>query len=193
MYRQLFKNSILIGIIFIFSSTAFAATGPASTYKVTVTKFELSSDGVNYTTVFSGTSSELDIALASGSGQAVGNFMSGLSVPDGTYTHCKVTPSATFKISGNVGTNYTKSTNGPDGGCAMGTASQQGECTITLTGGNVPTATTQNFSSTPITVTNGIANHKVRVSFDVSNGLRDITGSDTEIYPAIPLVTMSIQ
>lgn len=56
--------------------------------------------------------------------------------------------------------------------------------------GNVPTAQTQDFSATPITVTNGVADRKVRVSFDVSAAVQLLGG---ELWPAAPTVTQTIQ
>lgn len=189
MSKLFLKSIVLLGMIFVFATTALA-TGPATVYRVKIVKFELY-NGTNWVTAFEGTSSALDIAAVSG-GASAGNFMSGLAVPDGTYTQVRVTPSPTFTFSGNDGANYTTATVGPGSGSVPGTAGQQAECTITLTGGSVPTAQTQDFSATPITVTDGVANHKVRVSFDVSNAVQYIAGPN-ELYPAAPAVTMSIQ
>jgi len=181
------KISILIVFVFVFTSIAFA-TGPATVYKVKITKFELY-NGTSWVTVFEGTTSALDIASVS-SGSSVGNFFSGLAVPDGVYTQARVTPAPSFTISGNDGVSYTTATVGPGSGSVPGAAAAQAECTITLTGVNVPTAQIQDFSATPITVTNGSPNHKVRVSFNVSNAVQLLGG---ELYPASPAVTMSIQ
>ncbi len=74
-----------------------AATGPASTYKVTVTKFELY-NGTSWVTVSTGNSTVIDIAAVN-AGQAAGTFFSSLSVPDGSYTQVRVTPSDTFTVS----------------------------------------------------------------------------------------------
>lgn len=189
MNKLFFKSVVLIVAIFVFVSVAFA-TGPATVYKVRIIRFELF-NGTGWITVFDGTSDILDIASVA-SGSAAGSFFSGLSVPDGTYTQCRVTPSATFIISGNDGASYTTAAVGPGGGSVIGAAAQQAECTITLTGGNVPGAQVQDFSATPITVKDGVANHKVRVSFDVSNAVQ-VINPPNEVYPAAPAVTMSIQ
>lgn len=180
---------MIIGIILMVYSAAFA-TGPATVYRVNVIRFELF-NGTNWITVFEGTSSVLDIASVS-AGSSAGNFFSGLSVPDGTYTQVRVTPSPTFIISGNDGASYTTAIVGPNGGSTPGTAAQQAECTITLAGANIPAAQTQDFSATPITVKDGVANRKVRVSFDVSNAVQRINPPN-EIWPAAPAVTMTIQ
>lgn len=187
MHKLLLKSFVGAAILLIFNSFAFA-TGPASVYKVRVSKFELF-NGTGWITVFEGTSAALDIASVS-SGASAGSFMSGLSVPDGTYTQVRVTPSPTFVISGRDGVNYTTATAGPGGGSTFGTAGQQAEFTLTLTGGNVPGATPTDFSATPITVKDGVASNKIRVSFNVSNAINTQGG---ELWPAQPTVTMSIE
>lgn len=187
MHKLLLKSFVGAAILLIFNSFAFA-TGPASVYKVRVSKFELN-NGTSWITVFEGTSSALDIASVS-SGASAGSFMSGLSVPDGTYTQVRVTPSPTFVISGRDGVNYTTATAGIGGGSTFGTAGQQAEFTLTLTGGNVPGAATTDFSATPITVKDGVASNKIRVSFNVSNAINTQGG---ELWPAQPIVTMSIE
>lgn len=189
MNKLFTKSVILLGVILLFTSVA-CATGPATVYKVRIIRFELF-NGTNWVNVFEGTSALLDIAAVSG-GSAAGNFFSGLSVPDGTYTQCRVTPSATFIFSGNDGAAFTTAVVAANGGSTPGTAAQQAECTITLTGGSVPTAQTQDFSATPITVKDGAANHKIRVSFDVSNAVQ-LINPPNEVYPAAPAVTMTVQ
>lgn len=189
MNKLFVKSAVLLSVILIFTSIA-SATGPASVYKVRISKFEIF-NGAGWITLFEGTSSDLDIAAMS-AGSSAGNFFSGLSVPDGTYTQIRVTPSPTFVFSGNDGANYTTAAVGVNGGSTPGTAAQQAECTITLTGGNIPTAQAQDFSATPITVKDGVANRKVRVSFDVSNAVQYLAAPN-EVYPAAPAVTMTVQ
>lgn len=187
MARLYLKCFVLITVVFIFTSIA-SANGPADKYEVTVSTFELSSDGTNYTTVFSGTSSVIDIAAGT-AGQSAGNFMSGLAVPDGTYTHCRVTPSATMTVRGNDGTSYTAGSS-PGGGCTVTTnAALKADCTVTLP--SSPSATIQNFSATPIVVKDGVPNHKVRVVFDVSTALR--LEGDGKIWPQEPSVEMTAE
>ena len=142
--RILKASFLTIFLSLIIISWAFA-TGPAAVYKVKVKTFELW-NGSQWITAFDGESSTLDIA-AVGAGQSAGNFMSGLMVPDGTYTQSRVTPHATFIIRGNDGANYTLGTNGGFGGCnPTNTASLAAECTVTLTGGDVTgVSTTQKF------------------------------------------------
>lgn len=190
MNKLLIKMYTLIAFLFIFNSAA-CAVGPASAYKVRVSKFELN-NGTSWITVFEGTSGTLDIASVSASSSA-GSFMSGLAVPDGTYTQVRVTPSPTFTISGNDGTRYTTAATGPNGGSVPTLiAGQQAEFTLTLTGVRIPPAVTTDISATPITVKDGVANNKVRVSFDVSGAI-EYNALANEIFPAAPTVTMSLQ
>lgn len=197
-----FKISLLIVCSFIFFMTFVSlaahaahkdASGDPTIYKVSIATFEISSDGGNsYITLFNGTSDYMDIASVN-AGQAAGNFFSGLSVPDGTYTHVRVTPSATFKMKGTVSHGGTPYYTKADGSAST-TAGDLVEATITVPGG--VTATT-NALSPAITVKNGAADHKVRVSFSVANTLdlwdgNDDTTPDT-FYPSVPTVTMTVQ
>ena len=153
MNKLLIKVYLLIAATFILlNSVAFAAPGPASAYKVRLSKFELF-NGTSWITAFEGTSATLDIASVS-IGSAAGDFMSGLSVPDGTYTQIRVTPSPTFTISGrDTLNNYTTAALGVGGGCTPTLiAGQQAECTITLTGGNIPGPDTIDISDAPIII-----------------------------------------
>ena len=174
-------------MIFVFTAPVFA-TGPASVYKVKIKKVRLW-NGTSWVTVYDALSGALDIAAVS-SGASAGNFLSGLVVPDGTYTKVEVTPSPTFTYSGHDGANYTTAAAGGSGGSLFGLAAAEAEWTVTLTGGNVPVAGEQDFSATPITVLDGGADKKVRVSFNVANAI-DTVGGD--LWPAQPAVTMSIQ
>lgn len=179
--------SIMISVFLIFAMTPITwAAGPANVYKVTLTKFELF-NGTSWVTIFEGSSTTIDIASAS-AGQAAGNFISGSTVPDGTYTRSRVTPSASFTIKGNDGAgNFTTATLGPGGGCTpTATAALEAQCTVSVPGG--VTADTTTFS-TSITMTNGVASHKVRVSFDVSTAIQTVSG---EMFPAAPTVTVTV-
>lgn len=190
--NKIFLTSVaLITAVFISIPRAFAL-GPATVYKVQVSTIKLcTGSNSGCTTVFSGTSSTIDIASVSSSSVA-GNFVSGVNVPDGTYTECRVTPSATFTVSGNDGTHYTTATLGGDGTGSVVTtdSTQQAPFTITLTGANVPSEQVYDFTATPITVKNGVADHKIRVIFDVSQSLLYVAGSG-ELYLQAPSVTFS--
>ena len=186
-HRFVFSLFVFAASLFVFI-LPLCANGAADYYGTTIAKFELY-NGTSWVTIFEGTSSELDIASAS-SGASAGNFFAGLSVPDGTYTQVRVTPSPTFKIRGTDGAgNYTTAANGGGGGSTPTTdINQKATCTITL---NVaPSAGTQDFSATPITVKNGAADRKIRVSFNVSAAVQLLGG---ELWPAAPNVTQTIQ
>lgn len=167
--------------------TASAATGPASVYKVTITKFEMY-NGTAWVTVSSDSSTTIDIASVN-AGAVAGTFFSGLSVPDGSYAQVRVTISDTFTISGRVGSNYT---NGQisNGICAItATASEEAACTVTVPGGLPPP--TADTLPTTLTVSNGVPSHKVRVTFNVNNAI-DNSGFGGLFYPGTPSVTMTM-
>src|SRR3989338_1862201 len=185
---RVFLFTLLALLIFV---SAVSATGPATVYKVRVRTFEIW-NGAQWITAFEGTSAVLYISAVN-SGQSAGTFFSGLPIPDGTYTKVRFTPHPIFNIQGNDGARYTLAVNGVNGGCTYtGVAANAAECTITLTGGNIPLAQEQDFSATPITVTDGASNRKVRVSFDTSNSIQYQGGAD-EIFPAAPAVTMTVE
>ncbi|MFZ5800719.1 MAG: hypothetical protein ACOY3D_05015 [Candidatus Omnitrophota bacterium] len=178
-----------------FGQGAPEATGRADVYRVFLTTFEIY-NGVQWLTLFSGTSSVVDIASAPDTSTSPGNFLSGLSVPDGTYSQVRVTPADTFTIKGSV-TNgatsyYTTSSTGSGGGCLTSTSGPAQECTLAISG-----VTAQANSLSPsITVTNGVPDHRVRVNFDTSNALGLHTAgpdSHKEIFPEVPTVTISVQ
>ena len=196
-----FIGLLIIGVMLLcVSDNIWAASslgaGTPTIYKTALARFEISNDGgATYITLFNGLSDYMDIASVN-AGQAAGNFFAGLSIPDGTYTHVRVTPSGNFKMRGTVSIGgtvyYTKS----DGTHSTSSA-DLAEATIT-----VPVTLTANVQalSTPITVKNGVPNHKVRVSFNVSNTLElwDTTGPipdnlPDQFYPAAPTVTMEIK
>lgn len=186
----------LLTVLFALSSSVLAyAAGPATVYKVKVKKLELW-NGSSWVTAFEGSSATMDIASVN-SGQAAGQFLSGLNVPDGVYTQVRVTPHTSFNIQGYddgvVPTRYTLAANGINGGCTVtNDAASVAECTITLAPPNEPAATTENFSATPITVKDGVCDRKIRVSFNVSAAI-SYNAPAGEIFPAEPTVTMTVQ
>jgi hypothetical protein len=130
----------------------------------------------------------------------VGNFLSGITIADGVYTKCKVTPHPSFVIKGTVSGYHTTASTQDDGSgrtcsVASNTAPAAVSCTVTILDSDVEGvgAQTQDFSSTPITVTGGTPNHKVRVYFDVSACL-ELAGppGNEVIYPNPPTVTIAI-
>ncbi len=187
-HKFIFSFFIFVISIFVFIPPLFA-NGAADYYGVTVIKLELY-NGTSWITVFTGASSELDIASIS-AGESCGNFVSGIVVPDGTYTQFRVTPSPTFKIRGTDGAGkYTTATIGDGGGIAPTIdINLKDICTITLTGVSVPLPQTHDFTATPIIVTDGVVSHRVRLSFDVSTAVQLLDG---ELWPAVPIITMTL-
>ncbi len=186
MRRYIFI-SIFESLFTLLSFSSVWPDGPANIYQVRIAKLELN-NGTAWVTVYEGTSTAIDIASV-GAGALAGNFMSGLSVPDGTYTQSRVTPSQTFKIKGDDGAGrYTTAAIGGNGGCVFtNVAAAEAACDITIATAITPTTTT--FTG-PITVTNGSASHKVRVSFNVSAAITYNAGAN-ELFPAVPAVTVT--
>jgi len=183
----------ILTFIFLFSLMFTApltwAAGPASEYQIIITKMELY-NGSSWVTVFSGTSTAIDIAAAA-SGTSAGNFFSGLEVPDGTYTQVRTTVSTTFVISGTDAGQYTTAATFDAGGGNVGcvanaTAANEAACTATIS--TVPIDTTT-FSS-PITMTNGNASHKIRINFDTNTAI-SYNGGAGAIFPDVPTVTVT--
>mgnify|MGYP001563587608 CR=1 FL=1 len=194
--------SIILAILAFFTSSAFADTSVTNKYQVSLTKFELFNSGTNqWVTLYEGNSVTLDIASVSVN-QAVGNFMSGLSVPDGTYTKARATPSTTFVIKGSVTsggtTYYTTATTLASGGrtvsSASTTASDEADCTIAILTTDVAPNTDGVSFSSPLTITDGNPNKKIRVKFDLSNTLVYVAaGPNNLVYPGPPTVTMTLE
>ena len=184
--RKNFIQGLIVVFFIVGGAYPALANGPANSYKVTITTMELY-NGSSWVTVSSGSSTTIDIASAT-SGGAAGNFFSGLSIPDGTYSQVRATPSATFVIKGNDGSGrYTTATNGPNSGWVFSTvASAEDSCTVTVA--SISAKTT--VLSSPITVTGGVASHKVRVSFDTSTAIQYNAGAN-ELFPSAPTVTIT--
>ena len=105
-----------IAIIFLFSAfNAFAGTGPATEYKVTMTKLELCETGsttancLNPLTISpSTTSGEVDIAAVD-AGAAAGSYGNIAKAKIGTlYTFIQITMSRQFSMTGTAGSCATK-------------------------------------------------------------------------------------
>jgi len=184
--KKILTVFVCAGMLTAGSAVSFA-DGPANVYRITITQMELW-NGSSWVSVFSGTSNTIDIASVSSGGFA-GTFLSGISVPDGTYTQVRTTVSKTFSIKGNDGVTprYTTAAVDANGCVSSLVAGDEAECTVTITGA-APTDTTA--FSTPITVTNGVFSHKIRVSFDVSAGIETANGANG-IFPATPVVTVA--
>lgn len=122
---------ILLAIIFPLLTRGFVYAGPgdpgnyygnASVYRVTVSKVETSQDNVSWITLGEG-AQEFDIASVS-VGQQAGAYVSGKSIPLGTYRYMRVTISRTMYITGvsTSGIQYTSSTTVDIGGGLLGVA-----------------------------------------------------------------------
>lgn len=189
MDRQALLRACLIFVASLSAmpATACAATGPASVYKVTITKFEMY-NGTDWATILDGSSTTLDIASVN-AGAVAGTFFSGLSVPDGSYTQVRVTISDTFTISGHVGSSYTNGQISNSICAVTAVAADEAECTVTVPGG-LPAPTPDTLPTT-LTVTNGVPSHKVRVTFNVNNAI-DNSGFGGLMFPGTPSVTMEM-
>ena len=106
----------LIVLILLFSSfNAFAATGPATEYKVTMTKIELCETGsttancLNALTISpTGTSGAVDIAAVD-AGATAGSYGNIAKAKIGTlYTYIQITMSRQFSMTGTAGSCATK-------------------------------------------------------------------------------------
>ncbi len=165
-------------------------TGPATVYKVTVTKFEMY-NGSSWITVSNGSSTVMDIASVS-AGQVAGNFFAGLNVPDGSYTQVRVTISPTFTISGSVGSDgstiYTTATLSGGACVSSSSSASQAECIVAVPGGLGDPQ--PDVLPTTLVVTNGVPSHKIRVNFDVSAAVQE--GAGEVIFPGTPTVTMQM-
>ncbi len=196
------RNKLLFLIIFIliagmpiFALATPAATGRANKYIVKISRVDLY-NGTSYITVFNSTSDALDIASASVAGR-VGNFLSGLTVADGVYTQVKVWVSTTFTINGSVyyatdGNTYYPTANVSGISCTATTnALSAADATITISSVDPEEKI---LTSTPITVTDGTPNKKLRVSFDVNNALGFTAAGPGAgiIYPHPPTVAVTV-
>ena len=109
------KNLLFILIVSIFSSNLYAATGPATEYKVTMTKVELCENGsttancLNALTISpSGTSGAVDIASVD-AGATAGSYGNIAKAKIGTlYTYVQITMSRQFTVTGTAGSCATK-------------------------------------------------------------------------------------
>ena len=109
------KNLLFILIVSFFSSHLYAATGPATEYKVTMTKVELCETGsttancLNALTISpSGTSGAVDIASVD-AGATAGSYGNIAKAKIGTlYTFIQITMSRQFSITGTAGSCATK-------------------------------------------------------------------------------------
>lgn len=192
MVRRVFGILSLFVLGYVSFAYGALATDRATVYKVTLSKFEIDNGvGSQSVTAFEGTSTVLDIASTANTNTSVGNFMSGLVVPDGSYSRVKPTPSGIFTIAGSVSGYYTTGGLSAGGGCATNITGPAQECTITLT---VDAQAWQPLPAT-IVVTDGKPNYRARVKFDTSAalGLENAPdGSGKQIFPQQPSTSIQL-
>lgn len=206
MRQLILRNIILLIFILLFASISLAATN-IEKYAVRLVKLELYNSSAQWVTVFNGgesaPSSELDVATAL-SGQTIGTFFSGLTVPDGSYTKARATPSISFVIRGQVnngGIDYkTTSIQVDDGsGRTASTASaiivSAQDCTVTVLAADMNQSASAGITITggPVTVTNGSADKKIKVFFNMTTCLTTNAPLNTIIYPGPPTVSMTAE
>ena len=112
--RNLIKSIFILFVLF-YSTNLYSATGPATEYKVTMTKLELCETGsttancLNPLTISpSATSGEVDIASVS-AGATAGSYGNIAKAKIGTlYTYIQITMSRQFQITGTAGSCATK-------------------------------------------------------------------------------------
>ena len=108
-------NSLIVFILLFSAFNAFAATGPATEYKVTMTKIELCETGsttancLNALTISpTGTSGAVDIAAVD-AGATAGSYGNIAKAKIGTlYTYIQITMSRQFSMTGTAGSCATK-------------------------------------------------------------------------------------
>jgi hypothetical protein len=108
-------NSLIVLILLFSSFNAFAATGPATEYKVTMTRIELCETGSTTANCFNaltisptGTSGAVDIAAVD-AGAAAGSYGNIAKAKKGTlYTYIQIAISRQFSMTGSAGTCKTK-------------------------------------------------------------------------------------
>lgn len=182
------------GVVLLVLTTppALAASGDADgTYTVTVKQVEVSTDGTNFVTVFSG-SSDINISAVDAGAQAA-TLVSGTSVPPGTYTTVRVTIGATLSVKGYINiagrTHYTDG--GTDGGAfsnVAGTDQQNAQADYAISTFTIPAANRVTSQAVTFNVVKGGPASRVTVTFDTSGV---ITNNGGQPSLGAPTVTMS--
>ncbi len=201
------KNSLSLFVVFLAlsflfvvrSDAATVATATPAVYKVTVQKFEASTDGGTTWITIKQQNQEMDIASVT-AGQVAAGYVSDIGIPVGTYNRIRVTVSATFKMQGFAyysSDNRTYFTTASGDSSVAGNVSDTsqftsyGELSITLPG-QTQIQSEFNLSGSTMIVAKGIT-RKCTVSFDVANTLvLDDTSGVVDFYPAQPTVTQTI-
>jgi hypothetical protein len=141
MINRILKLIFSITFIIGFSLNAYAATGAASVYKITISKVELCETGSTISNCLNpiditigGGVADVDIAAvtAGASAGTVADFSKASSGK--TYTYLQAVISRSMKIKGSVGSCYTKNNGvaGTANGFAIGTQTASDEAEVTL-------------------------------------------------------------
>ena len=124
MIKKLFSSILFlfISLFWVFPVFAVDDTGTPTSFKITVLKLEMSTDGgTTWIVVFDdSTGTELDLAAVSAN-TTVGNFVNNTIIPNGTYNAVRITMNQIFKITGTVTSSVAN-----DGG--LGTCGGLGSC-----------------------------------------------------------------
>lgn len=207
MKKNILKLGLVISYLLLFSSLCFAldVNGTPTKYEVRMQIVKVyNSDTAEWVTVYNDPAGSLALDIASvSSGYSAGTFAAGLVIPDGTYTKCRVTPARTFKIKGTIADGsdlyYTTSGTIGDGtspiertaSIAYKNVGPAQDCNVVVLDSDV--VETESDFSAPVTITNGIADHKIRVNFNMSSAIAVHTfNAGFIILPNPPTVTISI-
>jgi len=202
--RAILKSLIVLSLVVLWGGSLFAATDTATpiTYEVTMKKVELRDSSGNWVTA---READLTFNIASAdAGAVVGSYISGASIPVGTYDQVRATMSRDLGVqaTGSVGGTTYYSTSGSttipgDLGSAITISTDSGDYAqgtiqipsnvsgVDATAGTFVDTTTL---STPIIVGKGTI-QSVTIKFDVTDKVTFDDG-DLVCYPLEPGVTM---
>ena len=202
MKRRLAPLATLFFILLVFVHQSYAVTVTQATptvYKLTMQKFEVSSDKGTTWTTLQQKNQEIDIASVN-AGQVAAGYVSDAAMAVGVYNRIRVTISATFTMQGfayytSQNTTYFTTASGISSiaGNVSNTSlmTNYGQLSITIPG-QTQLSSTFDLSSTPIVIAQG-KTQKVTVSFDVTSTLTlDDTSGLVNFYPSEPTVTQTI-
>jgi hypothetical protein len=221
------KKFVLLIIAFLFLSTTkvFAADNPipaadVSEYSIKIKKVELCTNTLACTTVFEGDSGYLDIASVN-AGAAVGDIISGVIPPAGTYSIVRTTVDNEFRIEAQYndgGTVYYTNSQAVAGGHTVATtttiAASQNPVVNIIDFSVIPGVTLYNndtadgiyrnasgdlihiMNVSPFVVGSGSAPKTVSISFNVNNVLiynNDAGFPANYFRPGTPGVSLTIE
>ncbi|MBI3333442.1 MAG: hypothetical protein HYZ93_05075 [Candidatus Omnitrophica bacterium] len=165
------------------AGVSLAGSGDADgTYTVTVTKVELSTDGSNFITAFSG-SSAINIASATAGAQAAG-LVSGAAIPPGNYSTIRVTLGSTLLIKGFItisgNANYTNGGTDSNGFAVNIGDANPPSSGYTISTFTIPAANRVNtFTPPSFTVKEGSAATTCSITFNTAGVITNSGGTPT--------------